>query len=204
MKEFKHLSTEEALARMENWLIANTKINVENVKVKFQAIQHTRGSQALTDMAFYIQWAYIEKVEQFEILETVLYDLNHFQDVQATLKTKGYESVFQHHVGHLRCKNKLQDVALIAAILGDNFAKDLYENPRDGIYGYMSVIERLADVAQQIYQRQSIKPEDVEWHEYLSTTNVDDWDGWVIAEGARILYGSTTKGILLDKIAKGG
>ena len=74
MKSFQSLDTDEAIARMKNWLVMNLKFTVQEINDKLNCLELTHGKERLTDLAYYIQYAIIENTEYFTILETVYHD----------------------------------------------------------------------------------------------------------------------------------
>ena len=94
MKTFQTLKSTEAVERLKNWLVMNFKYTVEDIDNKLACMLTTHGQQKINDLAFYIQYAMIERVEYFTILTTVDHDYRLYNKQETPFKTFCYEMLY--------------------------------------------------------------------------------------------------------------
>lgn len=95
MKSFEELSIEEAIGRLKNFLMMNFKFSVQEIDDKLTCLRLTHGEERLSDLAYFVQYAFIERAEFMDILQTVYHDLMLFNKQHVPFRTFSYTGAYQ-------------------------------------------------------------------------------------------------------------
>jgi len=76
------------------------------------------------------------------------------------------------------------DITIIAIIISTELYGEIAE---DTHLLRFPLIELIIDTSKKVYQRQSLKPKDIEWDTYCEQVGISDWEEWVIAQARDLL-----------------